>query len=484
MSFDFYNKLSIYQKNRYDLMLDTVYILLRSDEIVFLETDQHDNKSMSMSWLPSLRPFITKFGFKLDTYPQGSISANRFYYEGIRNYFGGTFPKTDEFNLLRQRLVNFLNLRRDDSSPHKSLLFGSYYSIVNSNRRDQASYRAVDVSMRHAATALWILVEETKGGFSPQVEESIKVLLFRVDKYLSENEDWQSDVYRFLTISSIMNTFNAILRKKPPKLTDKTLKLKQKCITKLLSDKCMRSDLTGNYEWYRPDKIEYKMATYEYFMNAFTLTQVPELLCEGRIQSIISGMISNRVNTKSGTGIPIHRQTDFTGAAEIVPDFGTTSMVLYLLWRSLEYNIGDASWQDYCLKNFDWLLSYCINNYDNKNAYVVPYMENNVKVLLMPKYNSSPDRELIVSEIISKTKRVIFDEIEQRKGKLNKALDKIEIPGEFKHIGDLIKRWQITEQWKEQKHWGIECVWGWGPSEVGEFVAGAITGVVKSFSRP
>ena len=120
MNFDFYSQLSRQERERYDLMLTTVYVLLRCDEWHFIQVDETDREYLCVSWLLSIQPTLDLFGLKPGLYPQGSISANFHYYNALRAYFGGNLPKTQEFSVLRQELLNFLMLRRDDSSANRS----------------------------------------------------------------------------------------------------------------------------------------------------------------------------------------------------------------------------------------------------------------------------------------------------------------------------------------------------------------------------
>src|SRR5579885_2064233 len=160
MRFNFFEDLDREQCSRYDLMLATTYILLRCDEWRFVEVDENGRETVSVSWLQSIQPTLELFGLDPKSYPQGSVSADRHYYQALKNYLGGSFPRSSEFTLLRQGLRNFLTLRRDDSSPSSSLLFGSCFSVAHSvGTRDPRPYRSVSVNLRHTATALSILSE-------------------------------------------------------------------------------------------------------------------------------------------------------------------------------------------------------------------------------------------------------------------------------------------------------------------------------------
>src|SRR6185437_10919717 len=98
MSYDIYATLSTDQRERYDLMLETNYILLRCDEWAFEEEVEQSALSTSVSWIQSLQPTLELFGLDATSYPTGSISANRHYYEALRNYCGDVFSSSPEFN--------------------------------------------------------------------------------------------------------------------------------------------------------------------------------------------------------------------------------------------------------------------------------------------------------------------------------------------------------------------------------------------------
>ena len=121
MNFDFYSKLSLKKRRKYDLMLDTHYILLMCDLGLFQEENEYQQKVLSASWIYSIQNTIEVFGFKPSSYPHGSISANRLYYEALKNYSKGLFTSEIENGLLIKGLINFLRLRCDDNSQAKWL---------------------------------------------------------------------------------------------------------------------------------------------------------------------------------------------------------------------------------------------------------------------------------------------------------------------------------------------------------------------------
>lgn len=257
------------QKLKYDLMLETNYVLLKCDEWKFIETDENNIESMSLSWILSIQPTLDLFGLRHDAYPQGSLSANRHYYECLRNYLGGSFPNTSEYNFFRSCLGNMIRLRRDDSSPTRSYLFGSYYKNFRAlGSRDPKDYRIISISLRHSASALWILCEESFGSISELLKNSINSFLLFVQNYLSKNQDWQTDNYKHLTLASIINTCKAIINKFPDQnFIPQTQEIKKACETEIFSNDCITQSIEGEYEWKLPDIKKFKMAKYEYYLT-------------------------------------------------------------------------------------------------------------------------------------------------------------------------------------------------------------------------
>lgn len=205
MQFNFYDRLSHEDKIRYNRMLETHYVLNRCDECSFIETDANGKKSLSSSFMLSIQQAKKLWGMDPSYYPQGSVSANRHNYEAVRNYLGGKYPLEYEFNLLRQGLVNFLRLRRDDSSNTKSFLFGSsYQSLSTISGREFRKYRSVEVSLRHTAAALWVLLEDSQlKKFNQVLKQSVDSFLKRVKSFTEMNDDWKSDIFKHLTIAAI-----------------------------------------------------------------------------------------------------------------------------------------------------------------------------------------------------------------------------------------------------------------------------------------
>ena len=484
MTFNFYNELSNEQQNKYDLMLETNYILLRADELFFIETDEKEKDSLSATWLHSIQPSLDLFGLDHDAYPQGSISANRLYYEAIRNYLGRHFNIDQETNLLRQGLRNFLTLRCDNSATNSSYLFGSYFKLSQTlGSRDPHKYRNVDVNLRHSANALWILLEESGESISPPLEKSLLCFLTRIQDYLSGKEEWATDNFRHLTLASTINTCNTALKKSLSKKVSKLVTaIRTLCEKAIFSRECIIHNLYGGNEWRLPDANVSKMAKYEYYLNAFVLSQIPYLIEKKEIQLIIQDMINNKVESPYGYGIPIHRRINFKDQKDAMPDFGTTAAVLELLWYSISNGIGDSKWLSYCETTFMDLLDVCLNIYDKAEFYRLIHSENNAKILLMPRMNLDAERHKGISQLILKLKEAINIEMKNSKGKLPRLLDGIQMSDDLAHVKSIIKQWEISKYWKRQeKRAYFSKILN---SETGEFLGSVAAGAIKTFSNP
>lgn len=479
--FSFYDKLSVEQRKRYDLMIKTNYVLLRCDELQFIEVDEYGDESRSISWIHSIQSTLELFGFDSDLYPQGSLSANRHYYEAMRNYLFREYPNKPEYNERNKSLLNFIRLRQNDSSPNGNNLFGSYYEIGKlKGSRNSRNIRIVHTSLRHSATSLWVLCEESKPVLNKKLEISIVSFMEDTRKYLSMNKDWNNDSYKHLTISSVINTCSSIMINFPYYNISKDAKeIKKICEEVIFSDECMNEKIDGFYEWRLPNRRDSNLAKYKYYLNAFALTQVPELLKNNKAQSVVCEMISNRVNSEYGEGIPIHNIVDFSNEDKIMPDFGSTASVLYLVWYCLENKVGDHSWLKYCKENFDWLLHSCLNIYEKPECYVLPHSENNTKVMLMPRYDSTSDNDMLLKQYIKEIRDSIGIEMRYHEGKLSKKINKINCPEGLQHVVKIIDSWDIPKYWKKQKKWTFDD----SVNRLGEFAGAYTWGLLRAIAR-
>ncbi len=483
MNFPFYDDLSREDKSKYDLMLETSFAFTMCDELRFVETDEKGHKSLSSSFLPSIKKAKVLWGMGNSSYPQGSISANRNNYEVIRNYFGGIYPDVYEFTLFREGVLNFLRLRRDDSSPTKSWLFGSSYSPVTSTSgKALRNYRAVEVSLRHTATSLWILLEEFQGGKGLKpLKRSIDAFLNRANGFLKKNEDWHDDVFQHLTIAAISKCCDAIISKLESEVgtVKKAKSTKKKSLQLLFDGEHCEYSLDGTVSWNKPDAKEQGIAIYENFLDLFALCMIPAELDNHYSQQIVRKIINNRVPSSEGYGIPIQPMVTDENLEDLNPDFGSSAGVLYLLWFSLEHGVGDEDWQLYCKENFLWLLDFCISAFDKKKYYLLPYTEHTSKILLLPRFNLKPQRESVVMEFIFQIKREIYREIKDENGKLQKNIDAIKAPVGLEHVAKLISLWQVPEHFKNSTKWFSEINFEPYSDLAGQFVGG----VIKSFMK-
>lgn len=478
MNFDFYQRLSEGKKKQYDFMLLTNYILLRCDEWSFVETDENDEESLSVSWILSIQPTLKLFGLDPMSYPQGSVSADRNYYECLRSFVGKKFYQENEFEFIRKGLKNFLRLRCDNSGPYKTFLYGSFYEIRKlSGTRDPRKYRHIDVNIRHSATALWILTVESIDEFNSELVLSIKNYFERVSNYLNGNEDWKKDRFKHLTIASTINLCNSIIKHKNAKeIVYLASEIKKKAIIALFSNECFKQTVDGTCKWIIPDYNDHKMAFYENYLIAFSLCQIPELLEDSKIRYLLESVVRNKVGTPAGWGIPINNYYTSESNQKInQADFGATASVIYLLWYSIENKLGDDNWQSFCESNFIQLLDFCLNTYNKSDIYILPHSENNSKILLLP--NTIDYNKLLeIKPLIEEIKQAIRVEMNLRNNKLTKSLKKIKTPEEFKGVVNIINSWNIPAFWKNQNKWDPDPVFNWG--KVGEFIGG----VIKSMS--
>jgi len=484
MEFDFFSNFSTEQKKRYNSMLVTNFILLMCDVWPFLERDELERDRLSFSWIHSIKPTLEMFGLDRNSYPQGSLSANRFHYEFLRTYLGKRFYEDDDIFNIREGLKNFITLRQDDSGVKKSFLFGSYFEITKrSGSLDQHYIRDIHVSLRHSAAALWIMFEESDKEFSSPLKESLNAFLDNVESYLNMDE-WQNEKFRHLTLSSIISSCMSVLRK----CIDKNLKKRvasifDLCKKTLFSVSFLTQNLDGSYKWIILENEKNNFSQYEYYFNLFVITQVPELIEMSETQSIIRRMIQNKVECEIGKGIPVKDKMCVIDEKEILPDFGITSSVLYLLYYSLTNNIGGEEWLKYCKSNFNWLLDFCLNAFDKRKFYIIPHSESNARVLLLPHKGLSDLRYKEIKRYISEIKKAIYFEMKDKKGKLPTLLKKIQLPDDIKHGRELILNWKISE-YCEERHWSfiekISRSIDFGT--VGEFWGGFIIGALRAGS--
>lgn len=454
LNFDFYHNLTTQQKKHYDLMLETHYVLLRCDECWFKEIDEHNQQSTSTSWLYSLAPTLRLFGYPPDSYPQGSFSANRFYYEAIRNYQQENFFKP-QFNQLRATIKNFIRLRCDDTRDNPTYQFESQFRIVKESTREQRLYRLINPNIRHTASAIWILCEEQKYNSENKLNstdklyKSIKGFLEIAENYLEKQLDKEIESYIHMTLSSIKQTCESITHVTTEHIQKKAEELQKKCIEKLISDQILEPTVTGTYRWKLPDPTKQQMANYEYFLNAFVITQIPEIINNPKIQTIIKDAINNTVEKDGKSGIPIHPIERFQNPKQAKPDFGATAETLVFLWQSITYGLGNNKWQEYCKEKFPQLLTQCLNLYNSEKNYLIPLPENHAKILLMPRFNKNQNRERRIHKYIEDIKQIIN---QKPKKEWENALNKISHPEGLEHVKIIIMTWEIPTLMTKQEN--------------------------------
>jgi hypothetical protein len=475
--FDFYNALNSLKRKKYDNMLGTHYILLMCDLALFQETDENGEDSLSASWVYSIQNTIEKFGFKPSSYPFGSISANRFYYEVLRNYLQESIFSNDDFNLIRKALINFLRLRRDDNKEINTKLFGSYFSLVNSHSRENYKTRSVSYNIRHSVTALWIICEESSNIDNEYFIESFKSVVNWVNEFISSKRVWNGEEFEHLTLSSTINTCNSILGKSGDvKLKELAENVKTKCEELFLSE-CLGQDMLGYYFLKLP--ADKPMSNYEFYLTYFSLTQVKHLFSEERIQSIIKRILSNSIECDYGTGIPVYNLEKYTNDEQIKPDFGTTASMTYLLYYIVDNELGDAAWIEFCRKKFTTLLDFCMNTYDKPEFYQLSISENNAKILLLPNYGLNNSTIKRLNTTIKSLKSVLRNETLNPKGSFQKSLSKIELEDSYEHLKSIIQIWDIDSKSSGSSFYYANDF----RIKAGEFVGALLVGAAKTLSN-
>lgn len=474
VNYNFYSELNPDKRHLYDLMLETNYILLKCDEWIFPEKDEFNNPSISISWIHSLKPTLELFGLSNDAYPQGSLSANRNYYEALRNYFNGDFPINSDYNFFRNAFKNFLRLRRDNSSFKSSKLFGSTFKVLTTDTRDRKKYRSVEPNLRHSASALWILLEESDLDISPPLLESMEAFLNESSEYLLYKNEWSTDAFKHMTISSLINAckvFNNKFDHMP--LNAKANDIIELGIITLVSNEILVEEMDGNYFWKLPNIEEHRIAEYEYYLNSFVLTQIPEIIENRKIQKLVDEMVKSEINSSNIRGVPINHFVK----SNTIPDFGATVSLTYILWKIVNDKIGNERWINKCKNNFQRLLDDCLLIFNRPENYILPHSENNSKALLLPRFKTDKSRQDKIESIIVEIKKIISDEIKNPSKKIDKRLKNIEFPKGLSHVKEIISRWDIPSYHKinNNMNWDSDLL-----IKLGNIIGGTIYGIIFS----
>jgi hypothetical protein len=214
------------------------------------------------------------------------------------------------------------------------------------------------------------------------------------------------------------------------------------------------------------------MARFQYYLDAFVLAQVPELMADARCQSIVRGMIENRIECRDGKGVPLRPLCNY-GGEHPAPDFGASVSVAYLLFRCIESRLGDERWIEFCQEHFQAALDFCLRTYDKSTYYLLPHSENHSKALLLPACGARAQ----LPEFIVDLKEALNREMEDPKGKLRDLLRNVDTPPGLEHVKDLLLGWETSKYWKHQRSWTFD---GW--SQFGELMGGLSVGVLKALS--
>ena len=481
---DFYAKLSGRDRKRYDCMLDSVYILTRVDACAFTEIDELGKATLSISFLHSIRNAKRLWGMGWTNYPQGSLSANRQYLDALTAYHGGELPQSPEFNYLASGLRNFLRLRRDDSGHSKTLLFGSSYSIADSRSgKSVRRVRNVEVSLRHSAMALSQLMSLDGATQSAEFYASLRAFAHRAERYSSSEErEWLKDDFAPLTCAAVIRTCTDV-GALCSEFHDAMVRLVERFEKLLLAPESIADEIGGTIFRF-PSPQQNGLCLYEFYLTTFVLALVPQLMADRNIQRVIISALRHVVTWNGRRGLPIQRTTRFGKSDPVIPDFGTTVSFAHLLWHCIAKGIGEPAWQQYCLKNFAELMSFCLASFDAPEVYVLPYNETVSKALLLPHVNTPPSQARKIDAIIEHIQHAIAIEMDKNDGKLDAAIEALQMGREFRHVCDLIRLWQISAYYRKERESSSDKtgrvldLTRWG-----NFAGGFVAGMTKSFSE-
>ncbi len=447
----------------YKNMQLTNYVLLCCAEYTIPEKDEYESRSKgsSLTWIHSFRPTLDELGVKEGSYPEGSLSSNRIYLQALESFRGGEWYSCPENEEKRQEIIRFLKLRRDDSSGARSLLFGSSYSLSKDRAtKSQRTHRIVEVSIRHSAAALWMLLKISKGANARIVSDSLAALGNSLRSYLSNEKEWRKDPFPQLTISSAIATLElAIDQKIRFESRTETQSLVKDLKSRLLSPHCFEEDIDGTCRLKLPPPKDNIFSGHEHFLVGFVLCQVPTMLAEPKMQGLLSSMLSNRLKTDHGTGIPVRRRSENSSAEALLPDFGISATALYLVWYCLRNRVGSDAWQKACKDSFVWLKDFCLNVYDNPTYYTFILNENSAKVLLLPRADFSAAEMRAAESVIQKVQRILRSSSRRRAGNIDRKIADVEMPANLGHVKGIIKKWHVGKYRKKRSPWRVVANW-------------------------
>jgi len=447
-------------------MQETVYLLLRCDEILFLETDEKDAQLSSFSWVHSLRATLPLFELSESNYPQGSLSANAQHYLSLQKFVGRGFAETP-WNTKRSFLLNLLRMRRDPQTG----LFGSRYTVGPSGTREGGNNRHVETSPRHSAAAMVLLLREIRAGgcqCDEMIEASAQAVVNEASKAV-QGSGCQG--FLLITLAVMVGLFRELLETAdwcdfPRSDRESYADLKERCIKRLKGHDCFKSAL-GTREWVLPNE---GMGRFVPYLVAFIGTHAPEVLAS---PDVVTWLCALAENCEGIGGIPAVTSPNGTllgasgeiGAAEgeqalrSKPDFGSTLSVGYLLYNALDYDHSKDLTQ-----RAKRLCKACFENarrlYDKPEAYIIPHSEGYSRALLLPK--AGKDRMSVLDEVADKVRDTIA-EVMGGGGSLHRMLAKIDFPEGLEHVRKIVLGWNVpvnSAKWRLRVPWDDLVVLG------------------------
>lgn len=442
--------IDIFKDIRYQHMLETQYILLRVDEIPFVENDEANVKSVSGSWLLTNRSALPAFGLGGKEYPQGSLSANRQAIEAIRNFLGDNWIRSPEMTKLKQRAESFLRLRRDDGPKGGTHLFGSSFDIIShsGNRGIQPKQiRVVHESLRHSAAALSMLCMISQYDVaSKDLLESTAAFAIRMEDYTAPTSTLRNeDVLCHSTLACAAKASSDLFPFLNEPLKTRISALRNRCLDILMSQECVEESISGHLRL-RVDLSKLPLLQkYEFFIDGYTAALVPEIFNTEKGIRIAKWLISHCEHTKFGLSLPTCRNSAISTDNGTRGDFGCTIALCYALCHATSQ---DQSHPLHLETNE--LLRWCLNSYNKPSAYKVPYTESTSKALLMPPPKISDERSLEIENYILEIQKAVALELEGKRI-LDRDVMRIEPPDGLHHVPKLIAQWQVHKKWPRAK---------------------------------
>lgn len=457
--FDFFEQLEPNDKIRYNRMLETQYVLVRSDEYHFLEENELGEQVHSCTWLHSIKPVLDKYvDLDPNSYPQGSLTSNNLYLSAIETFLQHFPSELVEFRRSYGPVRQFLKLRRDDSGDNSSYLFGSRFQLMDAmSAKSKRRIRVVEVSARHAASGMAMVAKVHGSPRSDDVKRSILALCSLCHSYLQEGLAWSKDPIKHLTLASLIGAFRDCLSLNLPEIDEPVQECKEACEARLLQA-CIEVDIDGAHFRVDEARRDSWLHQCEYYLTCGTLRHVIHLLDDERLQAVVKTVLNDASPSENGMAVPLCRREKSIVDERDKADFGVSISILSTLYRCIEQGIGETSWQEECKAKFTPILRYCLSAYDSPENYRLVVNENIAQALHLPYKRQSTDLALRVREIsdyVRATQSAIHRCVIGEKINLDKELRQISAPSGLEHVPRLLAKWDIPRHRSNPRHWQL-----------------------------